>query len=505
MVSTSSVENGCKLLSSVAFLPSADYQMSIGSSAFEGTALGGALTIPAKVKSIGGSAFAGTPITSLSIEAGAYLETISASAFKGCASLASVTIPGNVKNINESAFANCALLRSLTLSEGLQYIGGTTNGTYGAFHDCTKLTSVVIPSTVTKIDNRAFYNCSSLTSLTILPSADYEVSIGAGAFEKTALSGALTIPAKVKGISAAAFAGTPITSLSIERGAYLTTISDSAFKGCKNLTTVTIPGNVQNINENAFANCTSLVSLNLSRGLKYIGGTTNYINGAFHDCTSLPRVTIPGTVTKIDNRGFYGCSSLSEIIIQTSQDEISIGYEAFKGCPGTPVFAVEQTMFPVDFTGFDYYDGGLFFASSGSVVSDANGLVQDPNSPSVWYFCANGQAQLFYTGLAEYGGQWFYLENGICDTTRTDVVSYDGGLFIVSAGRLLQEYSGLIQNPTDGLWYFVSQGQVQAQYSGLQLYDGSWFYVIAGRLAVDYSGPVDYDGATFNVVAGMVQ
>ena len=68
-------------------------------------ALAGALTIPAKVKSISAGAFAGTPITSLTIEAGAYLETISSSAFKGCASLASVTIPGNVKNINESAFA----------------------------------------------------------------------------------------------------------------------------------------------------------------------------------------------------------------------------------------------------------------------------------------------------------------------------------------------------------------------------------------------------------------
>ncbi|MBO4886050.1 MAG: hypothetical protein J5602_12130, partial [Clostridia bacterium] len=198
------------------------------------------------------------------------------------------------------------------------------------------------------------------------------------------------------------------------------------------------------------------------------------------------------------------CTSLSSIVIEADESEIKISGSAFSKCPGVPQFAVVQTMFPADFVGFAEYDGGLFFAGNGYVVSDANGLVQDPNNPSVWYFCANGQAQLQYSGLAEYGGQWFYLENGVCDTTRTDVVSYDGGVFIVSAGRLLQEYSGLIQNPTDGLWYFVAQGQVQIQYTGLQLYDGYWFYVIAGRLAVDYTGPVDYDGATFSVVAGMV-
>ena len=169
-----------------------------------------------------------------------------------------------------------------------------------------------------------------------------------------------------------------------------------------------------------------------------------------------------------------------------------------------PAISAEH-LFPVDFYGFAPYGGGLFLVYQGDVLTEANGLVQDPNNPQTWYFCANGQAQLQYTGLAEYNGAWFYLENGICDTNRLGIVSYNGGRFVVSLGRWVQEYSGLFQDPVTKKWYFVAAGQVQDHYTGLAQYDGAWFYLIKGELAETYTGPVEYNGSTFNVVAGMVQ
>ena len=160
-------------------------------------------------------------------------------------------------------------------------------------------------------------------------------------------------------------------------------------------------------------------------------------------------------------------------------------------------------LFPVDFTGFAPYEGGLFYVSGGDVVTSVNGLKLDPNDPATWYFCANGQVQTQYSGLAEYGGEWFYLENGKLNTTRTGIVEYNGGRFMIAAGRILREVNGLIQDPNTGLWYYVSAGQV-ADYTGLVMYDGAWFYVINGELALSYTGPVEYDGATFNVVGGQV-
>ncbi|MBR4726851.1 MAG: hypothetical protein IK080_03075, partial [Clostridia bacterium] len=162
-----------------------------------------------------------------------------------------------------------------------------------------------------------------------------------------------------------------------------------------------------------------------------------------------------------------------------------------------------EHLFPVDFYGFAEYEGGLFYVYQGDVVTDANGLVNDPNNPADWYFCANGQAQLQYSGLAEYGGEWFYLENGKLNTARVGIVEYDGGRFMIAAGRILREVNGLIQDPNTGLWYYVAAGQV-ADYTGLVQYDGAWFYVTNGELATGYTGPVEYNGATFQVVNGQM-
>ena len=159
-------------------------------------------------------------------------------------------------------------------------------------------------------------------------------------------------------------------------------------------------------------------------------------------------------------------------------------------------------LFPTEVVSFFPYEGGLFFVSGGDVVTDANGLVEDPNS-GAWYFCAAGQAQLQYSGLAEYDGEWFYLENGKLDTVRAGLVEYDGGRFMIAAGRILREVDGLIQEPNTGLWYYVAAGQV-ADYTTLVQYDGAWFYVINGDLATDFTGEVEYDGASFSVVAGQV-
>ncbi len=75
--------------------------------------------------------------------------------------LESVTVPANVKTIAKRSFTACTALKTLNLSEGLEFIGEM------AFWNCTSLESVVIPSTVTTIEQRAFASCSSLKSVTL--------------------------------------------------------------------------------------------------------------------------------------------------------------------------------------------------------------------------------------------------------------------------------------------------------------------------------------------------
>ena len=94
-------------------------------------------------------------------------------AFSDCSGLTSLTIPSSVTSIGEYAFDGCSGLTSLTIPSSVTSIGGS------AFFGCSGLTSFTIPSSVTSISYCAFLGCSGLTSFTIPSSV---TSIGWGAF-----------------------------------------------------------------------------------------------------------------------------------------------------------------------------------------------------------------------------------------------------------------------------------------------------------------------------------
>ncbi len=159
---------------------------------------------------------------------------------------------------------------------------------------------------------------------------------------------------------------------------------------------------------------------------------------------------------------------------------------------------------PFNVTGFTYIDNAYAIFDNGVIKTDVNGLFQDPNNGSSWYYCAGGYAQTQYTGLAMYDGAWFYVSSGRLDTEFAAIVKYDTGLFVVGAGRVMTEVQGLVQDPRGGTWFYCADGMVQTQYTGLAYYDQAWFYVVEGRLATEFTGDVVYDGQTFHVVNGQL-
>ena len=172
-----------------------------------------------------------------------------------------------------------------------------------------------------------------------------------------------------------------------------------------------------------------------------------------------------------------------------------------------PWVYVENNKRNETYSGFVDYDGETFYVAGGTMATNLNGLQVDPSNGKDWYFLAGGQVQKHHEGLALYNGEWFYIKDGRLDTNLNAYVDYDGGKFFVGAGRIIQEYNGLAQDPQNtktGDWYFLANGQAQTQYTGLAFYDNAWFYVINGKLATDYTGNVDYDGSVFYVENGMV-
>ena len=93
--------------------------------------------------------------------------------FMDCTFLTSVTIPNSVTTIGALAFANCTSLTTVILPNSLTTIEKSV------FFKCISLTSVLIPNGITAIGSSAFYSCVSLPSITIPNSV---TSIGSGAF-----------------------------------------------------------------------------------------------------------------------------------------------------------------------------------------------------------------------------------------------------------------------------------------------------------------------------------
>jgi hypothetical protein len=238
--------------------------------------------IPATVNSVMGAFYGASSLTSVTFEAGSQIAIIGDSAFRDASSLSSITIPESVTSIGYSAFANASSLSSVTFEEisQLTIIGGNafngatsltsitipegvTNIGEGAFIDAA-LTSITIPAGVTNIGYDAFYNASSLSSVTFEPGSQL-ASIGESAFSATSSLTSITIPASVTSIGARAFYGaSSLTSVTFEAGSQLTSIGHAAFFNSA-LTSITIPANVASIAYGAFTG-TSLSTVYIENG-----------------------------------------------------------------------------------------------------------------------------------------------------------------------------------------------------------------------------------------------
>ena len=367
------------------------------------------ITIPDSVTSIGEYAFSGcSGLKSVTVPDG--VTSIGSSAFSGCSGLKSIIIPDSVTSIGYHAFDGCSGLKNITIPfvgekldgtgvtrfnhifgigvpESLKKVivtGGASIGDW-AFLECSGLTSVTIPDSVTSIGEYAFSGCSGLNSITI---PDSVTSIGWGVFSGCSGLTSITIPfvgEKMDGTGNTHFdrifgIGVPdsLKEVVITGGA---SIGEYAFWRCSGLKSITIPDSVTSIGRCAFYECSGLTSITIPFVGEKMDGTGNtrfnhifggidvpdslkevVITGgknigeyAFFRCSGLTNITIPDSVTSIGHCAFDRCSGLTSVTIPDSVT--SIGDRAFHECSGLTSITIPDSVTSIGDWAFDGCSG----------------------------------------------------------------------------------------------------------------------------------------------------
>lgn len=302
---------------------------------------------------------------------------------------------------------------------------------FGAiFYNCTGLTSVIIPNSVTSIGNGAFNQCNSLISVTIPNSV---INIG-----------------------------------------------NSAFNECSSLTNVTIPDNVTSISERAFYDCSNLTNITIGNSVTSIG------DYAFQLCTGLTNITIPNSVTIIEPFAFNKCSSLTSVTIEATTPPTLRG-GAFDNTNNCPIYVPSASIKTYKaawtvyadriFKTYEYVDLGL---PSGTLWATMNvgatsetdygnyymygmGIKTYDSTDTPYAGTENPLATSVDTAAQVWGGDWHMptraqMQELIDNTTYEWITDYNGSG--INGGLFTAQNGNSIFLPAAGHWYDDSQNDV---------------------------------------------
>ena len=310
--------------------------------------------------------------------------------------MADYTVEDGTFFVRSYAFADSETLRSITMPESVKCVGN-----YSVFANCI-IENAAIPIRLLRQLNDE--QRKQLVTLSLF--GDGVTEIGSSAFSGCSNLTSITIPDSVTSIGNSAFAHcSGLMSITIPDS--VTSIDACAFYYCTSLTSVTIPDSVTSIGNEAFSWCTGLTSITIPDSVKSIGDQT------FYCCNGLTSVTIPDSVTSIGNYAFYNCSGLTSVTIPDSVT--SIGSSAFSGCSNLTSITIPDSVTSIGSSAFSGCSG-LTSVTIGNGVTFIDDLT--------FYSCSNLTSIVIPSGIEKIANGAFENCRSLKDIYITDITAW---------------------------------------------------------------------------------
>jgi hypothetical protein len=212
--------------------------------------------------------------------------------------LKNVTVTGDYP-VFRAGFDHCEQIESITFTQGLDYVPKY----FFRYCEGAKVISVGTP---TDIDNYSFQHCESLLEAPLYEGLTH---LGVHAFSYCSSLTTVTVPSTVTrfGASGEGSGNQFASCTSLQSASVLCSLTDSyMFDGCSSLTTVNMSSSITLYEQNMFEQ-TGLVTFTVPEGVTEIRGY------CFQKITTLTTINLPSTLTRIGNTCFSGCTSLTSI------------------------------------------------------------------------------------------------------------------------------------------------------------------------------------------------
>lgn len=327
-------------------------------------------------------------------------------AFADCSQITNVTFPVSLTTIGEYSFSRCTSLMGVVIPDSVTSIQS------GAFYGCSSLISASIGRGITSLSGQAFRRCAKLQMVTL---PDGLERIEGMVFSECSSLTSITLPDSLKCIGAGAFEATPLSSIVISN--QVEEIRADAFYNCTNLKNVSLGSSIKNIGAKAFYKCSALESIAIPDSVTDLG------EWAFAYCTSLKTATIGGGLEKLGDQSFIGCSALETVIVHEGVQSLGgmtfVDSPVFSGCNNLKTVYLPSSLYEIERGVFkdsalsDAYFAGTAYAWGGMAI-------EIDNDPLL-------NATMHYLPFSDVtGSDYFYLpmtwavENGVTNgTTET--------------------------------------------------------------------------------------